>query len=380
MDEVNTVQNRFDKNLQFIVTDGSKIITEALVSAGADVYVGYPITPSNWFYAYAKKRFPSFYAAPDEISVMQWMTGFSATGKIPVSATSFPGLALMAESLNMAYMMELPMVLIVSQRLGPSTGSATTGAQGDLTFINGLISGGYPLPVFCPSNFEDCLTLAKKSVEIALKLRTPVILLTSKEMVMTNRRFDISRLKPTKPLRHDAYRLEGPYKSYQAGKNMVPPFVPLGHTEFQVRMNASTHDNEGLIRNGHPESLENTLRLQRKIEEGMKGFTHYELDDDKDATTLLVSYGISSNAARDALLELRSKGEKAGLLVVKTLIPVAEEIMDVLDRYKKLVFIEENLSGQLKELIFGKRKHSNIKGVNKVGSMITPEEVLEKVI
>jgi len=376
MDEV----NRFDKKPQFIVTDGSKIITEALVSAGADVYVGYPITPSNLFYAYAKKRFPSFYAAPDEISVMQWMTGFSATGKIPVSATSFPGLALMTESLNMAFMMELPMVLIVSQRLGPSTGSATTGAQGDLTFINGLISGGYPLPVFCPSNFEDCWTLAQKSLETALKLRTPVIILSSKEMVMTNRSFDISRLKHIKPFRHDSHRLEGPYKSYQAGKELVPAFVPLGDPDFQVRLNASTHDNDGLIRNGHPESLENTLRLQKKIEEGVKGFTHYELDDEKDASTLLVSYGISSNAARDALLEIRSKKEKAALLIVKTLLPVADEIIDVLDRYKKLVFVEENISGQFKELIFGKRKHSNINGVNKIGSMITPEEVLGEVL
>lgn len=377
---MNTIQKKFEKKPEVIVTDGSKIITEALVSAGADVYVGYPITPSNLFYAYAKKRFPSFYAASDEISVMQWMAGFSAVGKIPVSATSFPGLALMTESLNMAFMMELPMVLIVSQRLGPSTGSATTGAQGDLAFINGLISGGFPLPVFCPSNFKDCWTLAQKSLETALKLRTPVILLTSKEMVMTNRSFDISRLKHIEPLRHDPHSLEGPYRSYEAGLGLVPPFVPLGNPDFQVRMNSSTHDKDGLIRNGDPESLQNTMRLSRKIEERVKEFTFFDLNDQKDASTLLISYGISSNAARDALLELRRKGEKAALLVVKTLLPIADEVIDIMDKYKKLVFVEENLSGQLKEMIFGKRKCSNIKGVNKIGNMITPEEVLEEVL
>lgn len=74
--------------------DGSKIITEALVRSGADVFVGYPITPSNLFYKYAGKRFSKFFAAPDEITVLQWMSGFSAAGRLPVTATAFPGLAL----------------------------------------------------------------------------------------------------------------------------------------------------------------------------------------------------------------------------------------------------------------------------------------------
>lgn len=108
------------------------------------------------------------------------MSGFSAAGRLPVTATAFPGLALMTETLNMAYMMELPMVLIVTQRLVPSTGSATTGAQGDLAFLSGIISGGYPIPIFCPASLEDCWNLANSSLQTAIKFRTPVVLLTSK--------------------------------------------------------------------------------------------------------------------------------------------------------------------------------------------------------
>ena len=91
---------------------------------------------------------------------------------------------LMIETLNMAYMMELPMVIVLVQRLGPSTGSATTGAQGDLLLLRGCVSGGYPLPVFCPSDLTGCWTLAAHAVHTALALRTPVVLLTSKEMLM----------------------------------------------------------------------------------------------------------------------------------------------------------------------------------------------------
>src|SRR3990172_3117104 len=128
--------------------DASRIITESCVQSGAEVFVGYPITPTNLVYSYSFERFPVALPAPDEITTLQWMSGFSSVGKFPVTATSFPGYALMLESINMAFMMELPMLIILSQRLGPSTGSATTGAQGDLLLLRSSISGGFPIPVF----------------------------------------------------------------------------------------------------------------------------------------------------------------------------------------------------------------------------------------
>lgn len=136
-----------EKKMAFI--DGSRLITEACVQAGAEVFVGYPITPANLLYSYANLRYPVMMAAPDEITTLQWMAGYASLGKVPVTATSFPGYALMIESINMAMMMELPMVIILVQRLGPATGTATAGAQGDLNVIHGTVSGGFQLPTFC---------------------------------------------------------------------------------------------------------------------------------------------------------------------------------------------------------------------------------------
>ena len=141
---------------QRVLIDGSRLVIEALAQAGADTYVGYPITPANLLYAYGMQRFPTGIAAPDEITALQWMAGFAASGRVPVTATSFPGLALMLESVNMAYMMELPMVIVQAQRLGPSTGTATCGAMGDVFLLRGAISGGYPLPTICLSSLADC--------------------------------------------------------------------------------------------------------------------------------------------------------------------------------------------------------------------------------
>ena len=357
--------------------DASKLVTEAVVRAGADVFIGYPITPSNLFYTYGQKRFPSFYAAPDEISVLQWMAGFSAAGKLPVTATAFPGLALMVESLNMAYMMELPMVLVIVQRLGPSTGSATTGAQGELATLNGIISGGFPLPVFCPSNFQDSWELSEKAVKTAIDFRTPVILLTSKEMVMTNKSFDLSLLKDIERVSTPEVVLNDDYKPYEPGDNLIPPFVPVSNTEQQIRINSSTHDFEGMIRKNSPESLSNTIRLKDKFESRIDELTVYEYDKQEGADKVLVSYGISVDATRDALNKLRADNQKVSMVIMKTLIPVSDKVMDIIDSYKEIVFVEENISGQLKELLYGKRKYKHIKKVNKIGSLIAPQEILD---
>lgn len=188
-----------------ILTDSSRLITESLVRAGADVFIGYPITPANLVYAYSERRFPTFFAAPDEITTLQWMSGFAITGHLPVTATSFPGYALMIESINMAYMMELPMVIVLIQRLGPATGTATCGAQGDLNVIHGTLSGGYPLPCIAVSSMQDCWDLPPRALQMAVDLRSPVVLLTSKEEVMTYRSIGLDRLGEVAPVRRPAY-------------------------------------------------------------------------------------------------------------------------------------------------------------------------------
>lgn len=359
------------------LTDASLLITEACVKAGADAFIGYPITPSNKFYSYGSVRFPLFLAGPDEITVLQWMSGLSAAGKFPVTSTAFPGLALMAETFNMAYMMELPMLLIITQRMGPSTGSATTGAQGDLSFINGLISGGFPIPVICPSNFEDAWTLTEACIKTAVNLRTPVILLTSKEMVMTQKSFDLTKLHDIKPVDRTPKNIKLPYKTYLANENMVPPFIPVANTDHLVRLNSSTHDDDGMIQKNSPNALANTKRLKDKIEKRIEEYLFYDLDKDEDNEHLIVTYGISAGACRNAILELRKRSKKVSLLVVKTLLPVAPEIFSIIENYKTCYFVEENIGGQYKELIFGKQSKPNVKQINKMGHMISPEDVLK---
>ncbi len=369
-----------NKKGRFVLTDASRLIIESMARAGADAFIGYPITPANLLYQYGSQRMPLMLSAPDEITTLQWMAGLSAAGKIPVTATSFPGYALMIESVNMAYMMELPMVIVLVQRLGPATGTATCGAQGDLSLLKGTISGGHPIPVLCTSSFNDCWTLSAKAVEVAVKLRSPVVLLTSKEEVMTRKSLDISTLPAIDKVERKYYNMkcEGKYKPYKP-TDWVPDFLPVTQSEHQVRLTASTHDQLGVLQHSSQEALNNTRRLEEKIRKKAFEYTLYDIDEKEDARTLIVAYGITAAAAREAVSTLRKEGEKISLLIPKTLIPVPEVYAEIMDSYDKVVVAEENINNQFSDLMYGVRKPRNHRFVGSLGKMITPEQIIEEV-
>jgi 2-oxoglutarate ferredoxin oxidoreductase subunit alpha len=319
-------------------------------------------------------------AAPDEITVLQWMSGFATTGHIPVTATSFPGYALMIESVNMAFMMELPMVIILVQRLGPATGTATIGAMGDLAVVNGTISGGSHLPTFAISNLKDCWDLPPRAIETAIKLRTPVVLLTSKEMIMTLCSFDLSLLENISKKQIMMYDNEEPYFPYKPDNNGVPSFLPFTQNKHQVRFNASTHDIKGILQNSSAEAINNTRRLHNKIINHLESYTLYESDEQSEAKTLVVSYDIAAQAAREAVSELRLKGKSVSLLIAKTMLPIPEVYMNILSKYKKVVVAEENLDGQFRQLLFGVAGRKGVSGVNGIAKMITPEAIITEVL
>lgn len=368
-----------EKQTNNIFTDSSRLITESLALAGADVFIGYPITPANLLYFYSAKRFPVFMAAPDEITTVQWMSGYAATGKIPVTATSFPGYALMLEGINMACMMELPMVIVLVQRLGPATGTATRGSQGDIALLNGTISGGMSLPVFSLSDAKDCWEIPAKAVRTAVEYRTPVIILASKEEVMTMYNLDKSKLEKITKVERAFYNSDEPFLPYLAGENMVPPFLPYSNTKHQVRVTASTHDTKGILQNSTKESLDNSRRLHGKLLHNLDKFTFYLADEQEGAETLIISFGITSQAAKEAVKILREQGKKISQLVAGTLLPVPPVYYEISKRYKLVIIAEENLTGQYRQILFGQTSPDHIKGINEFGNMINPETIINSV-
>ncbi|MBN1619125.1 hypothetical protein JW890_00220 [candidate division WOR-3 bacterium] len=360
------------------LTDGSRIIVESAARSGADVFIGYPITPANLLYLYSSRRFPAILPAPDEITTLQWMAGFSAAGKMPVTATSYPGLALMIESIGMAFMMELPMLIILVQRLGPATGSATCGAQGDIFLLNGINSGGYHVPTFCISDFNDCWKLTSEAVKTALNLRTPVILLTSKEVIMTLQDFALESLEEIKPFEKPVYGEKESFVPYLPKDDMVPHFLHVGNPDHQVRITASTHDHRAALQHSTPEAVKNTKRLREKMIHNLSKYTYFDYEEN-GRERLVFSFDVSSNASREAVKEMRKKGNKVSLLIAKTLFPIPDEYIEIIEKHKRTVIVEENLTGQYRELLLGRAGRKGVSGVNQIAKLISPKEIAAEV-
>ena len=166
------------------LVSGNRLTALGALSAGCRFFAGYPITPSSEIYQTMMEELPRrgglALAAPDEISSLSGCVGASLAGYKAMTATSGPGWCLMIETVQYAVMTETPVVVTVVQRLGPSTGGATQGAQGDVLLTEFCTSGGYTIPVFAPASAVDCYELARRAFEWSERLRTPVVLLSDK--------------------------------------------------------------------------------------------------------------------------------------------------------------------------------------------------------
>jgi 2-oxoglutarate ferredoxin oxidoreductase subunit alpha len=271
------------------------------------------------------------------------------------------------------------MVIILVQRLGPATGTATCGAQGDITLLNGMLSGGYSIPVISTSEARDCWEMADRALKTAVELRTPVILLTSKEEVMTQFSYDLSSLSEISPVEKKYYSAEEKFIPYKRNEKGVPALLPVSSNRHQVRYTASTHNENGILEGISPEALQNTINIHKKIEDNLDDYLLYEYLKEEKANTLLVSYGITANAAREVTILLREEGHPVSLLIPKTMLPVPDIYMNIMSEYKEVVIAEENHSGLYSKILFGARPPANIHSVTTIGRMIGPSEIIEEV-
>jgi 2-oxoglutarate ferredoxin oxidoreductase subunit alpha len=137
---------------------------------------------------------------------------------------------------------------------------------------------------------------------------------------------------------------------------------------------------KGILQNSSPEAINNTKRLHNKIINHLDSYTFYEIDEQTGADTLIVSYDVAAQAAREAIAELRSKGIPVSLLIAKTILPVPEVYIDVINNYRKIVIAEENIEGQFRQILFGKTGRKGVTGVNGIAKMISPEAIITEVL
>jgi len=319
-------------------------------------------------------------SAPDEISALAYCVGASMRGYKSMTATSGPGWALMVETLQYAVMTEVPVVIAVVQRLGPSTGGATQGAQGDILLTEFCTSGGYTIPVLAPSTPLECFELSMLAFSWSEILRTPVVLLTDKEVGMTLESVNYDALATLEAASRGTGKAD-PGKAYRTynfeGIEDIPPFAEVGGP-LKVTMTGSAHNKSGLLKKNDPETLEVLLHLEEKIRHRRDGLALVKRDFQTEADTLVISFGITARAMKDAVGIARREGRHVSSMNILTLFPVPEkQIIRAAERVSKVVIAEENMSGQYRSVLAPLLPGKKIIGVNKIGSMITPHEILD---
>jgi 2-oxoglutarate ferredoxin oxidoreductase subunit alpha len=261
-----------------------------------------------------------------------------------MTATSGPGISLYSENIGLAIMGEVPLVIVDVQRLGPATGGATTGAEGDIQFVRWVTSGGLPVVVLSPSDVASLFTLTVRAFNVAEILRTPVFLLTSKDLVLSMHTVDTKEIAWPEVVDRNRFTGKGSYVPYRFDEiAAVPDFLPVGARE-PVRFTTSMHDEHGYLTKV-PANVERKIRhLSDKITEHPEAIESIRVDVEEGARDLLIAYGLNAALCREVLREVRRQGKKCSLLIIESLFPVPEAaIARSLQGIERVVLPEMNL-------------------------------------
>jgi 2-oxoglutarate ferredoxin oxidoreductase subunit alpha len=311
--------------------------------------------------------------AEDEIASMGLCIGAAAAGARVMTATSGPGISLYSENVGLAIMAEVPIVIVDVMRMGPATGGATTGAQGDVQFVRWGTSGGYPIIALCPTTVSECYSLTIRAFSLAERFRVPVFLVTDKETALTLQTVDVPVVqRATTP-----EEAESIPRASESPCN-VPPMSPFGGSRI-MRLTTSTHDERGYLTKDPAKVRSLNERLAAKIEACRDEIELVKTDLQEGATTLVVSYGVTARSVVEAVGQARAQGRAVSALTVYSLWPVPElAIAGALDGIARVIVPELNLGQYRREIERLVRSDVEVVGINRVdGELISPEEILE---
>jgi len=360
-------------------TDGSTAIVRGALDAGCTFFAGYPITPASPILMQMMAELPKVdgvaVQGEDEIASIGMCIGATLAGARAMTATSGPGLSLYSENIGLAIIGEVPLVIVDVQRLGPATGGATTVGQGDVQFVRWGTAGGYPIIALAPSSVSECYSLTRRAFDLAERFRCPVFLLTDKELNMTTTTVEVDGYeKPEVRARAVLPSSELPYRYLPAAD--VPPLAQYGGPG-PVRFTGSTHDERALITKAPAKVAQLNEHLRAKIEDHATEIELVVKDLQPGATTLLISYGITAGAMRDAVARVRAAGRAVSALTVQSLWPVPERaIGEALAGITRVVVAELN-HGQYRREIERLAHGIEVIGLNRVdGELIAPESFM----
>ena len=324
----------------------------AAEKAGLKLYLGsYPITPAtDVLHELSKHKSLGVITVQceDEISGCASALGASFAGALGVTSTSGPGICLKSEAMNLAVIMELPLVVLDVQRGGPATGLPTKSEQTDLLQVLFGRNGESPMPVLAATSPADCFDAAFQACKIALEHMTPVVLLTDAYIANGSGAFrlpEMAKLDNITPP-YVPEELKGKWTPYMRAENGTRYWAVPGREGFTHILGGLEKDSDTGAISTNPENHDLMTRLrQQKIDNIQVPDLDVE-GDVADADLLVVGFGSTYGHLHSAMDELHGKGYKVAQAQFKYLNPLPKNTAAVLKKYKKVVVAEQNM-GQL---------------------------------
>lgn len=372
-----------------LIMTGNDAISAGALYAGCRYYAGYPITPASDILETMAAQLPRFggvcLQAEDEIAAITSVIGASYAGAKAMTATSGPGFSLMTEALGLASMAELPLVIVDSQRSGPSTGMPTKLEQSDLFQAIYGGHGDFPRIVVAPASVRNCFRAAGLAFYLAEKYQCPAIILSDQSLshrTETVDELDIEGFPQAERLRPNGVGPEG-YKRFELTESGVSPISVPGADMYPYVAPGLEHDEYG-----HP-------RLNPEIHEAMtdKRFrkmemARQEIDNEvlcpwygeKNPDLGIIGWGATQGSITEAVDRALAKGYKVAAMHPRVLSPLPENrLREFIDSSKQVLVPEVNYQGQFAHHLSAKLGLRPLK-LNKIGGLpFTPNEIFNKI-
>jgi 2-oxoglutarate ferredoxin oxidoreductase subunit alpha len=343
-----------------IFINGNAAIAMGAMAGGVAFYASYPMTPATSIMTQLSMRQDDagivVEQVEDEISAINMALGAAYAGVRAMTGTSGGGFALMVEALSLQGIMEIPLVVVNSQRPGPSTGMATRTEQSDLDFVLTAGHGEFPRMVLSVRNPEDAFYQTARALNIADKYQMLVIILTDQylaDTAQTIQPFDFSRVSIERCFAEAEELKDEGYKRYILTESGVSPRLMPGRISGTVVMADSHEHNEY----GHiSESIEIRNAMMNKRMKKLGSMTSEIQEPDyfgaDQPEILLIGWGSMQGPLKEAVELLNKENLSIGALVFGDLYPLPTKL---LKKYagtaKKLINVEQNFTGQLGRLI-----------------------------
>lgn len=371
----NPIEDGPNKNKSRMVATGNDIVAMGKLAGGLTLETYYPITPSQdeAFYLGEHRYFRLdewaskelgveklgvlVFQAEDELGALNMAIGGALAGARTATTTSGPGLSLMNEAISFSVMAEVPVVITVWMRAGPSTGEATRQGQQDLLHSVFAGHGDTPKIVIASGDHIEAYYDAMRSLNWAEKYQTPVIHLVDKYIASSMMSFDKEdvdpQLVPIDRGKYDTETKNEDYKRYELTEDYISPRSPLGKRLMWV--SSLTHNEYGMVTEDPITREKMLLKLSKKIENAGKEIPLSEkvsLYGDQDAKITLVSWGSAKGPILDAMDLLRKDGIKTKFLHIRMMSPFPSDyVSNVLNSSELVIDVEANALSQLALLV-----------------------------